>query len=640
MAKQASDDRPLYEVFLDDVDQMLTLYDASVQHLLEAVRHDGYFDDLDPDTLIWPKSQVVSGSIGIEALQFRAKLVGAIYRGLPPIRDARLAEAYAPFAYLVPRYHAGNRIYLQLKQQFVKRGVGDGQAFLKLYQSFYLEALTKGELHTPGAAEEALAKVNITQVPMSHAQAVAEALAKVEVVADPRWAEAYTYTLDDETVEGSLRDLLQDVAQRTLDLIAAGGLLSTRYNYLTNFGWFGVSVWKVIVEGDVAVEALGIRLKEVTEDVHRLSAMLVEFLQAHQEDPTKLRPKLYWYGQPYSYLTRDMIDVATRIVTRVNAVSKGQMVLPSLLIGQAKGRFVDYPHVGKTAEWSSLKRKWRLLKWARLCWQLGRKRKRLDRAQVPVPERYEKAWQLWGAWSEATKACLDIDVKVTIDPLFAPVAKAMDLGNGKHKILFLPTHQSLVEHLISFPVWQSPQLLEAIGWEKPEPFVILARRGLSKATSFKMGSREMTVFGMTPEEYDRMFEELDGNVTRESLDGAGHSTPRMLEAMFERPGLIYPMGTTASFDIQLFPLQYALFAKLPQDVVIIPVAFRGTHSLWRRCPKGNLNINPGTVEAVICPPMLGETTLMPKRGSLRIQAEAAALFQAMHITSLLNPEKI
>ena len=639
MAKQASDDRPLHVTLLDDVDQMLMLYDASVQHLLEAVRHDGYFDDIDPDALIWPKSQVVSGSVGMDALQFRALLVGAIYQGLPPIRDVRLAEAYAPFAEMLPRYHTGNQIYLQLKDQFVKRGVGDGQAFLKLYQSFYLEALSKGELHAPQAVEAALAKVNITQVPMSHAQAVAEALSKVEVEDDPRWDETYAYTLDGETVEGTLRVLLQDVAQRTLDLIASGGLLSTRYNYLTNFGWFGVSIWKVIVDGDVAVAELGDGLEDVRQDLHGLRAMLIEFMQAHQEDPTKLRPKLYWYGQPYSYLTRDMIDVSVRIVNRINAVSSGRLTIPPLLTGQAKGRFVDYPNVGKKADISSLKQKWRLLKWASLCWQLGRKRKKLDRANVPVPERYEKAWALWGEWSKATKACLDIDVQVTIDPMFAPIAKAMNLGDGQHKILFLPTHQSLVEHLISFPVWQSPQLLEAVGWKKPVPFVILARRGLSKSTSFKIGSREMTVFGVTPDEYDRMFEELDGNVTRESLDGAGHSTPRMLEAMFERPGLIYPMGTTASFDIQLFPLQYALFAKLPQDVVIIPVAFRGSHSLWRRCPKGNVDIQPGTVEAVICPPMLGETTLMPKRGSLRIQAEAAALFQAMHITTLLNPEE-
>ena len=115
------DDRPLHEALLDDVNRMLAVYDQAVQQLLEAVRHDGYFDDLDPDALIWPQSQGASGSIDLDGLVFRARLVDAIYRGLPEIRDARLGEAHARFAQLMPRYHAGNRIYLQIKRQFVAR---------------------------------------------------------------------------------------------------------------------------------------------------------------------------------------------------------------------------------------------------------------------------------------------------------------------------------------------------------------------------------------------------------------------------------------------------------------------------------------------------------------------------------------
>ena len=72
--------------------------------------------------------------------------------------------------------------------------------------------------------------------------------------------------------------------------------------------------------------------------------------------------------------------------------------------------------------------------------------------------------------------------------------------------------------------------------------------------------------------------------------------------------------------------------------MIIPIALRGIHSLWPKTPRGNMNLNPGMVEAVISPPLLGETTLMPKRRSLRFQLETAALVQAVHITSLLNPE--
>ena len=266
-SRDRSDTRPLHESLLDDLEQMLAIYDQSVQLMLEAVRHDGYFDDLDPDALVWPKSQ--SGAVDMEALQFRAQLVDAIFQGLPEVRDERLEEAYRPFAELLPQYHTGSRIYLQLRRQFVERGRGDAKDFLKLYQSLYLKALARAELHAPEAVEEALAQVHITQVPMSHARAVAEALDTVEADEDAHWGEEYSCERDGEQIEGTLRDLLQDVAQRTLNLIAAGGLLSTRYNYLTNFGWFGVSVWKVIVDAEVALAQLrdDVDLAGIDDDV-------------------------------------------------------------------------------------------------------------------------------------------------------------------------------------------------------------------------------------------------------------------------------------------------------------------------------------------------------------------------------------
>ena len=85
-------------------------------------------------------------------------------------------------------------------------------------------------------------------------------------------------------------------------------------------------------------------------------------------------------------------------------------------------------------------------------------------------------------------------------------------------------------------------------------------------------------------------------------------------------------------------MQHALLAYLPDDVVIIPIAMRGIHSLWPKCPKGNACINSGVVDVVISPPMLGETTLLPRRRALRTQLEPATLFQAVHIATLLDPE--
>ena len=50
-----------------------------------------------------------------------------------------------------------------------------------------------------------------------------------------------------------------------------------------------------------------------------------------------------------------------------------------------------------------------------------------------------------------------------------------------------------------------------------------------------------------------------------------------------------------------------------------------------------MDLGPGKVEVYVSPPMLAETTLLPRRRSLRVQAEAAALLQAIHISTLFDP---
>ena len=647
LTRDKSDPRPLHEILLDDPDQMLAIYDQSVQVMLEAIRHDGYFDDLDPGALVWPKTQ--RGAMDLKALQFRAQIVDAIFRGLPEIRNARLTEAYRPFADLLPQYHAGSRMYLQLVRQFVARGHGDARDFLKLYQSLYLKALAEEELHAPEAVEEALAQVRITQVPMSHARAVAEVLGDVVVDEDVRWDEVYVCDIDGERVEGCLRDLLRDVAQRTLNLIAAGGLLSTRYNYLTNFGWFGVSVWKVIVDADIALARLrGARpesnLNAIAGDVARIKALLIEFLHAHQEDPTKLRPKLYWYGQEYSYLTRDMIDLSVKLIGAVNAQINrtsqkiSRLEMPALLADTARGRFLDYPHVGRRGQFSKLQRGMRFAKWLAASLKTGQKKKKLLHKEADPIRRREAGWRAWLDWGHRTLAIFDIRVDVFIDPQFDAVMHALRANGENRRIIFLPTHQSLFDHPVLYEVLQTRAFLNAMGWDKPEPCVILARTGLARS-GIKIGSKQITQFGMSSEVFDRVLETVDGYVMLERSHAAGHTTQRVAHALTERPGVIYPMATTAAFAIQQFPLQHGVFAQLPQDVVIVPIAYRGLHALWPKCPKGNIDINPGQVDVWVSPPMLGETALLPKRRSLRIQAEAAALFQAVHIATLLNPEE-
>ncbi len=145
------------------------------------------------------------------------------------------------------------------------------------------------------------------------------------------------------------------------------------------------------------------------------------------------------------------------------------------------------------------------------------------------------------------------------------------------------------------------------------------------------------MFGVSAREFDHLLETVDGYVIAERGGDARQALARFARILEERPGVLYPALTTAAFDIQSPPLQHSLLAFLPPDVVMIPIALRGSHALWPKCPKGNLDLSPGRVEVVIAPPLLGQTTLLPRRRSLRVQIETAALLQAIHLRHLLNP---
>ena len=71
-----SESPSLYIELLQDVDQMLAVYDQSTRELIEAVEPEGYFGGFDAGDLVWPTSKV--DGIGLEGLQKRARLVNAI----------------------------------------------------------------------------------------------------------------------------------------------------------------------------------------------------------------------------------------------------------------------------------------------------------------------------------------------------------------------------------------------------------------------------------------------------------------------------------------------------------------------------------------------------------------------------------
>lgn len=638
---------------LPDLDQLLALYDQAAQELLKVARLDGHFAGWNPAELVWPVSGTVANPVGVEGLQQRAALVGAIYQGIPPRRDSRLAEAQARYSQALAPYHQANCRYLQLRRQFLGRGAGTERDFLQFYQAVYLEALGREDPFPLDAGEEALVHLRVARAPLAHGQAVAEKLQKDPALDDSRLDQLYSWAGDGQPAQIPLRQALRPLAEEVVDFLAAGEHLAIRYNTFSNFIWLGISIWKAVTELELLAARLEGKVRRAWCEKLRFyvrlgQGMLLKFLQAHQEDPAQIRPKEYWYGQQYSYLTRDMIDLTLRLIEGANRLRRRArdldpeavppVEIPPLLRSQVSGRFLEYSHVGRSRRLPSWKRYWRLLRWVGVFRKGARCKKQLRRAGLEEKARLEVAWRNNTEWGIRTLEVFGIQVRVVVDPLFAEVARELELHKGHHKIIFFPTHQSLLDHPVMYRVLSSPEMMAAMGWEKPVPCTQLARARLMEPAAFRLGPWKYSLIGVDPQEADRLLEEVDGYVILEHSQDTGNPTQRFARLLEKRPGVVYGAGTTAAFELQCLPMQHALFAQLPQDIVIIPMAFRGIHSLWPKCPKGNLNINPGLVEAVISPPMLGETTLLPRKRALRTQLEPATLFQAVHITALFNPE--
>ena len=630
-----------------DLDEMLRLYDEAAEELIQVAISDGHFAGRDPSEIAWPVGS------DLNALTRRADLIGIIHEGIPPLRDQRLQEAYDHYERVGPAYHQANRLYLATRQLFVERGRGDALDFHALYQSVYLHALGRDNPYTLDEGEAALVKLRVARVPLSHAHAVAEKLEQKapapDSADDPRLAERYACEINGVRHAGALRDLLSEVAERVVDYLAAGEHLAIRFNTYNNFIYLGISVWKAITDADLLLARIEGRVRpQWHQKLGKLvllgKGMLLKFLQAHSEDPAQIKPREFWYGQEYSYLTRDMIDLTRRLVAHVNRLAGrvpgkvDPVVLPPLLNSKAKGRFLEYQHVGRRQTLGPWRRRARLLRWAWLYYRTGRKKMSLLAEQLPEAERLKAASAQSGEWGRQSLDIFDIELTISADPLFAATARDLDLANKQAKVLFLPTHRSLFDHPVMSSLLHDPRFLELMGWRTPPAPVILARARLTAPATLRLGGRSFSLIGFTTEEVDHMMEAVDGHVIMTRSADARNPTRRFAKLLSERPGVVYGEGTTAAFEHQCLPMQHALFAYLPPDVIIVPLALRGIHSLWPKCPRGNLDIGSGRVEVVVCPPMLGETTLLPRKRALRTQLEPATLFQAMHIARLFDPE--
>ena len=637
-----------------NLDEILDKYDEAAQELVKVARLDGHFDDRDISDVTWPRSARPGESVNVGALETRAEIIDTIFTGTPARRDRRLLEAFQKHEAAMPAYHLANRIFLQVKGQFVARALGSEQDFLRHYQSLYLEALGRDNPVPLDQGEAALVEFRVARAPLSHAQAVAEKLQSGADGDDPQWGEEiFTYDVDGEGGKAPLKKILAEVAEAVVDVLAAGEHLAIRYNTFSNFVWFGISVWKVVSD----IELLLARLdgvvparwhRKLASYVQLAQAMMLKFLEAHLEDPAQIRPKEYWYGQEYSYLTRDLIDLVRGLIDGANRLRRRARGIDlesvptieplPLLEGGATGRFLEFAHVGRRGEISAWQRRWRLISWLRVFRRRVQRTAALSRSGRSPVELRAAAWHNAIDWGRQTLDVFGIDVKISIDPDFAAVVDDLDLAAGGRRIVFLPTHQSLMDHPVMYHVLASDELVKAMGWSEPVPCCLLARSGLTEPGTIRIGSRRISLLGIDSASADRLMQDVDGYVIIDRDDESARPAADFAKILDDRPGVAYGAGTTSSFDLQILPMQHALFAYLPHDIVIVPIALRGIHSLWPKCPKGNVRVGPGTVEAIISPPMLGETTLLPRKRALRTQLEPATLFQAVHIATLLDPQ--
>ena len=619
-----------------NTDELLNLYDDTAEQLIKVAVSDGHFTH--KDDFNWPRGREPND---VE-LSKRSKLITAIHQGIPDRRTKRLTEARNLFEKTRVPYHEANQIFLSLKNIFLDRNIGEERDFIRLYQDVYLRALGRDDPIELDEGEKALVNQRISRIPLSHAQSVAE---KINVTSDEgtHSDDVYRITTNGNIRETSLRSHMEYIAESVVDFLAAGELLAIRYNTFSNFIWLGVSVWKVITDVEQIINSIekqrNITLPKIHEELLLGKSLLLKFVKAHLEDPAQLKPRDYWYGQEYSYLTRDLIDLARKIVDEVNLIIPNKLQLPPLLNNNVTGSFLEYEHVGKTTSPSKWVKRKRLLQWAALFRNTGKKNLKLLAQGFDETIRLKKAWKQYHELAYRSLEIFNISVEITIDPLFESIARGLDLGSGKHKILFLPTHQSLFDHFVLPYVLNDVKLVQAMGWNHPEPCTILARSTLTDIGRKKILGRTFNPIGFSPEEVDKIMEEVHGHVVMSRASDTQNPTKRFLGLLEKRPGVIFPSGTTSAYSLQCLPMQHGLFSLLRSDLVLIPLAFRGIHSLWPKCPKGNKDINSGSVEVVVSPPMLGASTLLPPKRALRTQIEPATLFQAIQIADLYDPQK-
>ena len=596
------------------------LYNKVSEKLVSIARQEGLLSECFASK--WACQQGEENST--PALKARLKLVHEMHEQLLKRKDEVLFASYGPFEEKSEGHFEVQSHYMRVKRQFMEQE-GDEDRFLKLYHKQYIRALSHLMCLKPKRGEALLVEEKLSHIPFEVSKASASKLAKVPLSREDE--KLLNTPFPDGKEFSSLGEQLRTIAVETLDLLNVGAIFATRFHYFNNFALLGTAAWEAVLSAELCLGEQRAEQSFPASDIRHLQDLLAMFIQAHLYNPYD---KKRWYGQAYSYLVRDIIDLSLKLF---KALDKEP---PSFLAFEKQGRFQEYAHVGGRGKYSKLGKGLKLTRGFFNDRRFGKKRLALSR-QPDTPTRRLKAWKSSLRWGKKICVLAGIKTTCTFHPRLKEALRVLKAHREGKGMLFLPTHQSLVDHPLVYTAFSSKALRDALGWKDAIACTMVARENLGNTFKFEFGSFQSNSFGIPGDKFDHLLETIDKHIIIDS-----HSQKSITEAIKQSldrgPVVIYPMGTATTFATHLFPLQHALFAHIPYNTLLIPMALRGAHSIWPKCPKGNLNIRPGEVEVFFGQPFHAENILFPKQSKLRLQLDIASFFQGVQIKDSLNPQ--
>ena len=120
-------------------------------------------------------------------------------------------------------------------------------------------------------------------------------------------------------------------------------------------------------------------------------------------------------GSPRTARAGNRMAAVGMLIGVVAALLSEQILNPvELVAGEATGRYVDYPHVGASAEHGKWSRRVKLMKWVGLFRRRTQHTVRLKKQQLSDTERLQSSWDAASDWGRSTLDLFGVDVQIKL----------------------------------------------------------------------------------------------------------------------------------------------------------------------------------------------------------------------------------